>query len=87
MLLEKKKMVRLRSPKEAVRCRDPQYARPENIPTTRDMKVAVVPAHAKYAKYLQRIEEEKAEKSNKVDGIRKQREEETREQREISKEY
>ena len=74
-------MVRSRSLKEAVRCRHPQYARPENIPITRDMKVAVGPAHAKYAKNLQRIEEEK-EESNRVDGIRKQREEETREQRE-----
>mgnify|MGYP006896108853 FL=1 len=75
-------MVRLRALKGAVRCRDPQYSRPENIPITRDMKDAVGPAHAKYAKYLQRIEEEKAEESNKVDGIRKQREEETREQKE-----
>lgn len=56
----------LRALKEAVRFHNPQYSRPENIPITWKIKVAVRSAHAKY---LKRIEE-----SKKQDEIRKQRE-------------
>jgi len=43
-------IVGLRTVKEAVRFHDPQHWRPQNVPTTKDMKVAVRSAHAMYLK-------------------------------------
>ena len=49
-LLGERTIVGLRAVKEAVRCQDPQHLRSENVPITKDMKVAVRSAHAIYLK-------------------------------------
>ena len=48
----------LRTVKEAVRFQDPQHLWSENVPVSKDMKVAVRSSHAIY---LKRIEKMKAE--------------------------
>jgi len=49
-LLGETTIVGLRAVKEALRFHDPQHSQPENVPITKDMKVALRSAHAMFLK-------------------------------------